>query len=99
MDRTRNLQIFSLTLSQRGNERCNIRVAYISFLPRLTQKEVELNREYHALHKYRFVVFLMFIRDHEQLLQLFVGFGCLSHSRSSTLFRTCYISMTLSSHK
>ena len=49
---------------QRGNERLNIKVGYISFLARLTLKEVEVNNEYHALRKYRFMVFFMLARDH-----------------------------------
>ena len=80
-DRTRDLQIFSLTLSELGNEWLKIIVAYIGF------------------RKYRFMEFFMFAGDHEQLFQLFVGFGCLFHSWSWTLFETCYISMTSLSHK
>ena len=39
-----------------SNERLDIRVSYINFLPRLTIQEVALNSEYHATHKYPFMV-------------------------------------------
>ena len=42
---------------QHGNEQLDIRVAYISFLARLTLKEVEVNSEYHTPRKYHFMVF------------------------------------------
>ena len=70
MHRTRYLQIIQSNAlpaelsPQRGNERLNIKVGYISFLARLTLKEVEVNNEYHALRKYRFMVFFMLARDH-----------------------------------
>ena len=53
-----------------------MRAAYISLLARVTVNEAEINSEYHAPRKYRFMVFFVFARDHEQLFQLFVGFGC-----------------------
>ena len=52
---------------QRGNERLDIRFAYINVLPRFTFKEVEPNSQYHAPRKYRFMVSFLLVRDHEQL--------------------------------
>ena len=66
---------------------------------RVSLKEAEVNREYHSLRKYLLIVFVVFAREHKQLFELFVGFGCWFQSWSSTLFRTCYIIMTLFSYK
>ena len=76
-----------------------IRVAYIYFLPRLTDKEIELNSEYHASRKYRFLMSFLLVRDHEQLIHTFRGVGCWFYSCSSTIFHTCYIRMNLFSLK
>ena len=56
---------------QHGNEQLDIRVAYISFLARLTLKEGKVNSEYHASSKYRFMVFFVLPENHEQLFQTF----------------------------
>ena len=54
VDRTRDLQIFSLTLSHLSYTRNVVgsnlgsRVAYIYLLTGLTVKEIELNSQYHA---------------------------------------------------
>ena len=58
---------------QCGLERLDIRFAYISFLPRLTVKEVEPNSQYHAPNKYRFMVSFLLVRDHEQLFYTLRG--------------------------
>ena len=50
-----------------------IRVAYINFLPGLTLKEIDLNSEYHAPHKDRFMVFFLLVGDHEQLFYTSCG--------------------------
>ena len=69
MHRTRYLQIIQSNAlpaelsPQRGNERHNIRVGYISFLAHLTLKEVEVDSEYHAPRRYRFIVFFMLALD------------------------------------
>ena len=79
MDRARDLQIFSLMLSQLSYPRnvvrthLRIRVVYINFLTRLTVKEVALNCEYHAPRKYRFIVSFLLVQDHEQLFHTFRG--------------------------
>mgnify|MGYP000400278567 FL=1 len=49
-------------------------VAYISLLERFTFKEVEVNSEYHAPRKYRFMVLFLLARDDDQLFQIFLGF-------------------------
>ena len=83
VDQTHDLQIFNLMLSQLSYPRnmvrshLAIRVAYINFLPCLTIIEVEVNSEYHAPHKYRFMVFFLLVRDHEQLFHTFRGFWIL----------------------
>ena len=51
---------------QRGYERFDIRVGYISFLARLTRKIVEVNTQYHALRIYRFMLMFVLAREHEQ---------------------------------
>ena len=45
-----------------------MRVVYISILPCLNLTEVEVNREYHALCKYCFMVLFILPRDYEQLV-------------------------------
>ena len=50
---------------QCGNQRLNIIVSYISCVACLTINEVELNSEYFAPHKYRFMVSFLLVRDHE----------------------------------
>ena len=72
------LHINDLIFTQRGNERLDNRLAYISFLARLTLKEVEVNSEYHAPRNFRFMVFFVLARDHEQLFQTFRGVCMLS---------------------
>ena len=65
VDRTRDLPIFNLTISQLSYPRnvvrsdLGIRVAYIDFFPSLNVKQVELNSEYHAPRKYRLMVFIL----------------------------------------
>ena len=58
------------------NKGLDNRVAYMSFLACLTLKQV--NSEYHAPRKYRFMVFCMWAREHEQLFQIFRGVWMLS---------------------
>ena len=43
-----------------------MRVAYISFLARMTVNEAEINSEYHPPRKYRFMVLIVLARDHDQ---------------------------------
>ena len=79
VDRTRDLQIFSLTLSQLRCPRkvvrsdLGIKVVYIDFVPSLNVKEVEINSEYHTPRKYRFMVSFLLARGYELLFYTFRG--------------------------
>ena len=48
-----------------GNERHDMRVAYICYVARVTVNEAEINSEYHAPRKYRFMVLFFLAQDHE----------------------------------
>ena len=62
---------------QRCNNGLDIKIVYISFFARLNLKEVEVNSEYQAPRKYRFMEFFLFARDHKELLQTVRGVGML----------------------
>ena len=79
VDQTRDIKIFSLTVSPLCYP-CNvvgsnlgIRLVYIYFLPCFTVKKIELNNEYHAPRKYRYMMSFLLVRDHEQLFHTFRG--------------------------
>ena len=76
MNRTRDLQIFSLQVYQLSYARkvvgrnLGIREAYIYFLPCLTDKEIS---EYPAPSEYRFMLSFLLVQMNKQLFNPFHG--------------------------